>query len=88
MASTKAAEPTQSAEGRRWEVEDAVRTLSRAEQIKSDPKLMKDVRVLAKDLQRVVEKASPRIAAAAPAVRKDTKAEAAHTRKPMGKGKK
>lgn len=38
---------------RRYEVEDALRTLARAEQIKRDDKLMADVRVLTKDLKRV-----------------------------------
>lgn len=32
-----------------WKVEDALRTLSRAEEIKSDPELMKKVRGLAED---------------------------------------
>jgi hypothetical protein len=39
---------------RRYEVEDAMRTLTRAEEIKRDAKLMKDVRELASDLKRVV----------------------------------
>lgn len=38
---------------RRYEVEDAMRTLVRAEQIRKDPKLMQDVRVLATDLKKV-----------------------------------
>jgi hypothetical protein len=41
------------AERRRWEVEDAMRTLARAEQVKRDAKLMADVRTLAADLKRV-----------------------------------
>lgn len=38
--------------GRRYEVEDAMRTLHRAEQIKRDGKLMSDVRVHAKELTK------------------------------------
>jgi hypothetical protein len=51
----------ESRERRRYEVEDAVRTLTRAEQIKSDAKLMADVRTLAADLKRVAgrEKREP-----------------------------
>lgn len=44
------------AEGRerhRYEVEDAMRALVRAEQIRKDAKLMADVRVLATDLKKV-----------------------------------
>ena len=44
-------------EQRRYEVEDAMRTLTRAEQIRRDPKLMADVRTLATDLKKVVGRA-------------------------------
>lgn len=43
---------------RRYEVEDAARTLSRAEAIRRDAKLMKDVRALADDLKRVAGRGS------------------------------
>jgi hypothetical protein len=42
---------------RRWEVESAMQTLARAEQIRKDPKLMSDVRQLANDLKKVVGRA-------------------------------
>lgn len=67
MASTKCAEPQPSAESRRWEVEDAVRTLTRAEAIKRDARLMKDVRVLAADVKRIAGRDPPK---ATPARRK------------------
>lgn len=34
---------------RRWELEDALRVLTRAEELRSDPKLMRDVAKFAKD---------------------------------------
>ncbi|HVX57594.1 MAG TPA: hypothetical protein VHA37_07740 [Candidatus Saccharimonadales bacterium] len=40
-----------------WKVRDAMDTLARAEQIRKDPRLMQDVRTLAKDLGRVVGRA-------------------------------
>jgi hypothetical protein len=42
---------------RRYEVEDAMRTLARAEQIRRDAKLMADVRVLATDLKKIAGRA-------------------------------
>jgi hypothetical protein len=49
--------PKMSAEDRRrqrqYEIDDAMRTLARAEQIKQDAELMGDVRKLATDLKRV-----------------------------------
>jgi hypothetical protein len=49
--------PKMSAEDRRrqrqYEIDDAMRTLARAEQIKQDAELMGDVRKLAADLKRV-----------------------------------
>ena len=47
-----------SKEERRYQVEDAMRTLTRAEQIRKDAKLMADVRVHAKDLAKVVARGS------------------------------
>ena len=38
---------------RRYEVEDAMRTLHRAEQLRKDAKLMSDVRTHAKELAKV-----------------------------------
>jgi hypothetical protein len=43
---------------RRYEVEDAMRTLTRAEEIKRNPTLMKDVRALASDMKRIVGRES------------------------------
>jgi hypothetical protein len=44
MAEVAAAQPkTQAARERKYQVEDALRTLQRAEEIKADPKLMADV---------------------------------------------
>lgn len=40
-----------------WEVQDALRTLTRAEEIKSDPKLMKLVEAKAKEQQAMLGKA-------------------------------
>lgn len=42
---------------RRYEVEDAMRTLHRAEQIKRDAKLLADVRVHAKELAKAAGRA-------------------------------
>lgn len=42
---------------RRYEIEDAMRTLARAEQIRKDAKLMQDVRVLANDLKKIAGRA-------------------------------
>ena len=47
-------------ERRRWEIEQALQTLSRAEQIKRDPKLMADVRVLAADVKRAAGREPPK----------------------------
>ncbi len=48
------AQVSQSVESRRYEVEDAVRTLSRADQIKRDPKMMADVKRHAATLVKIV----------------------------------
>lgn len=48
MAKTKAA-CSAPAPDRKWEVEDAVRTLTRAEEIKADPKMMEAVATMAKE---------------------------------------
>ena len=45
---------SQSAEDRRWEIEDAIRTLQRAENIRSNTKLMSDVKSSLNSLQKVV----------------------------------
>lgn len=45
--------PEEAKRRRQCEVDDAMRALVRAEQIKKDPKLMADVRMLAADLKRV-----------------------------------
>lgn len=50
---TMTPQAAESADRRRYEVEDAMRTLVRAEQVKRDPKLMADVRTLASDLKKV-----------------------------------
>lgn len=39
---------------RKYEVQEALHTLARAQQIKSDPKLMNDVRALTNDLKAAV----------------------------------
>lgn len=62
--STKAASPccgSNPASERRWEVEDALRTLTRAEEIKADKKLMGEVEThaleKAEELEEVAAKA-------------------------------
>lgn len=50
----------ENADRRRYEVEDAMRTLVRAEQVKRDPKLMADVRTLASDLKKVAGREPPK----------------------------
>jgi hypothetical protein len=51
MATSK---PMQSAQEKRWEIEDAIRTLQRAEDIRSNAKLMSDVKSSITKLQKVV----------------------------------
>ena len=46
-----------STEERRWQVENAMSTLKRAEEIKSDRKLMSEVKKSAAGLMNVVERA-------------------------------
>lgn len=41
---------------RQYQVEDALRTIKRAEQIKSDPKMMREVKNLAKQEQKAISK--------------------------------
>lgn len=53
---SKAVQPKMSAEDRKWEVDDALRTLQRAEQIKNDRQLMPMVKKAAADLNKVVNK--------------------------------
>ena len=49
----KSIKPIQSKEERRWQVEDALRTLQRADQIRKDPKLMSDVKTSISNLQKM-----------------------------------
>ncbi len=56
MMAKKLVRATTSAPERRYEIEDAMRTLARAEQIRKDAKLMNDVRTLATDLKKVVQR--------------------------------
>lgn len=57
---TMAPQAAEAADRRRYEVEDAMRTLVRAEQVKRDPKLMQDVRTLATDLKKVAGREPPK----------------------------
>lgn len=61
---SKQSYPKMSAEdikrNRQYEVEEAMRVLQRAEQIKSDRGLMSGVKKAAADLQKVVGKATPK----------------------------
>ena len=43
-----------SAEMRKWQTEEALRTMTRAEEIRRDPKLMADVKKLASVQQRML----------------------------------
>ena len=45
--------PAEERDRRRYEIEEAARTLTRAEQIKRDDRLMADVRAMATDLKKV-----------------------------------
>ncbi len=60
MAKTKPTPVKMSADERRWQVEDALRTLQRAEQIKRDGGLMKDVKKAAMDLNKMVFGGEPK----------------------------
>jgi len=60
MARVPVAAQAEAKDRRRYEVEDAMRTLVRAEQIRKDPKLMDDVRVLATDLKKVAGREPPK----------------------------
>lgn len=59
--------PRMSAEDKRWRAEDAIRTLTRADEIKRDAGLMREVKRMAgqqaKTLQKVAGGAAPRPAA-------------------------
>jgi hypothetical protein len=57
---SKVSQPKVSPQEKQWQVEDAMRTLQRAEQIKSDRGLMAGVKKAAADLQKVVNKSSPK----------------------------
>jgi len=63
MAKTKPTPIKMSADERRWQVEDALRTLQRAEQIKKDGGLMKDVKKAAMDLNKMVFGGTPKTGA-------------------------
>lgn len=58
--------PEEAKERRRYEVEDAMRTLTRAEQIRREPKLMADVRTLATDLKKIAGREPPKPIVKAP----------------------
>jgi hypothetical protein len=60
MAKTMAPQTAMPSDQRRYEVEDAMRILVRAEQVKRDPKLMADVRTLASDLKKVAGREPPK----------------------------
>lgn len=60
MAKDKTSSPAMVKPDRRWEIDEAMRTLARAEQIKRDPKLMADVRTLASDLKRIAGREPPK----------------------------
>ncbi len=49
----KTVKPIQSKEERRWQVEDALRTLQRAEEIRKDGKLMGEVKTSINNLQKM-----------------------------------
>jgi len=55
-----ATKPILSAQDKRWEIEDAIRTLQRAEDIRSNAKLMSDVKSSITKLQKVVTSSSPK----------------------------
>lgn len=48
--------PAEKAERRKWEVEDALRTVQRAEEIKKDGSLMKEVKSMAKEKMSELKK--------------------------------
>lgn len=48
--------PAEKAERRKWEIEDALRTVQRAEEIKKDSKLMKEVKGMAKEKMSELKK--------------------------------
>jgi hypothetical protein len=54
MAKTKPSVPRKSPMERQWEIEDAVRTLQRAETIRSDRRLMGEVKKSMSKLQSIV----------------------------------
>lgn len=47
----------------KWEVRDALHTLARASEIKSNPKLMQEVRTMAKDISKAAGRAAPKSSA-------------------------
>ena len=48
--------PAEKAERRKWEIEDALRTVQRAEEIKRDKTMMKDVKAMAKEKMKDLKK--------------------------------
>jgi hypothetical protein len=48
--------PQMSGMDRKWQVEEALRTLQRAEEVKQDPKMMRDVQQLARDQRKALDK--------------------------------
>jgi hypothetical protein len=54
MAKPKLSTPRKSPMERQWEIEDAVRTLQRAETIRSDKKLMGEVKKSMSKIQSIV----------------------------------
>lgn len=50
--------PAEKAERRKWEIEDALRTVQKAEEIKKDGKLMKEVKSMARDKMKELKKVS------------------------------
>ena len=55
---TGAQSPAMPAIERKHEVEDALRTLRHAEEVKNNPQLMRDVKKLARDEQKVLQRIS------------------------------
>ena len=53
MAGIKTTKPSMSKEEQRWQIEDALRTLQRAEEIRKDPKLMNGVKKSISNLQKM-----------------------------------
>lgn len=50
--------PAEKAEQRKYEIEDALRTVQRAEEIKKDKSMMKDVKAMAREKMSELKKVS------------------------------